>query len=44
MQYPGAEKGKERLRKFEYYLERKFTILIAFDLCVRARSSTRRDS
>ena len=44
MQYPDAEKGKERLRNFEYYLECEFTILIAFDLCVRARSSARRDS
>ena len=44
MQYPDAEKGKECLRNFEYYLECEFTILIAFDLCVRARSSARRDS
>jgi hypothetical protein len=43
-QYPDAEKGKERFRNCEYYLECEFTILTAFDLCVRPSSSAKRNS
>ena len=43
-QYTDAEKGKERFRNFEFYLEWEFTILTAFDLCVPPSSSAKRNS
>ena len=39
-----TEKGKEGFRNVEFYLEWEFTILTAFELCVRASSSAKRNS
>ena len=42
-QYSDAEEAKS-VQEFGVYLECEFTILTAFDLCVRASSSAKRNS
>ena len=42
-QYSDAEEAKS-VQEFGAYLECEFTILTAFDLCVRASSSAKRNS